>query len=194
MNGSCSSWSEASAPIARQADPGMTTVDHDLWHEVHQFLLREARLLDERRFDEWLDLFTDDVVYWMPERVNPPAKSSFAETISKPGELALFEETKETLDKRVARLQTGMAWGEEPASRTRHLITNVEVEPGRTDGELQVHSNFMLYRSQLEYDQDIFVGCRDDVLRRMDGGWKIARRTILLDQAVLSAKNLSVFF
>jgi biphenyl 2,3-dioxygenase beta subunit len=151
-------------------------------------------LLDERRFEEWLDLFTDDVVYWMPERVNPPVKSTLADTISKPGELALFEETKQTLSTRVARLRTGMAWAEEPPSRTRHLITNMEVEPGEGEGEVKVHSNFVLYRTQLEHDEDIFVGCRDDVLRRVDSGWKIARRTILLDQAVLSAKNLSVFF
>ena len=129
-----------------------------------------------------LDLFAPDIVYWMPERVNPPARSSFEDTVSKLGELALFEETKQTLTTRIARLRTGMAWSEEPPSRTRHLITNVEAEPGDSDGEVKVHSNFMLYRTQLEHDEDIFVGCRDDVLRRAGGGWKIARRTILLDQ------------
>ena len=169
-------------------------MDHQVWHELQMFLVHEARLLDERRFEEWLDLFTDDLVYWMPERLNPPAKSAFSETFSKPGELALFEESKQTLTTRIARLRTGMAWGEEPPSRTRHLITNVEAEPGGNEGEVQVHSNFLLYRTQLERDQDLFVGCRDDLLRRVNGGWKIARRTVVLDQAVLSAKNLSVFF
>lgn len=126
-------------------------MDHQVWHELQMLLFHEARLLDERRFEEWLELFTYDLVYWMPERVNPPVKSPFSETISKPGELALFEETKQTLAMRIARLRTGMAWGEEPPLRTRHLIANVEAEPGSNEGEVRVHSNFMLYRTLLEF-------------------------------------------
>ena len=168
--------------------------DHDLWHEVHQFLIHEARLLDERMFEEWLDLFTDDVFYWMPERLNQWQSNKVEDGVSKLGELALFEETKATLNTRVARLATGVAWGEEPPSRSRHLVTNVEVEPGDKDSEIKVRSNFLIYRTQLEHDEDVFVGTRDDIFRRVNGQWKIARRTILLDQVVLSSKNLSVFF
>lgn len=169
-------------------------MDHDLWHEVQDFLVHEARLLDERLFDKWLDLFTDDVVYWMPERVNPWESNEPADGVSKPGDLSLFEDTKETLRTRVARLATGMAWAEVPPSRTRHLVTNVQVDPGETESEVRVRSNFLVYRTQLEHSQDIFVGMRDDVFRKVSGEWKIARRTILLDQAVLSSPNLSVFF
>lgn len=168
--------------------------DHDLWHEIHDLLVQEARLLDERSFDRWLDLFTDDVVYWMPERLNPWESSDPADSVSKPGELALFEETRETLRTRVARLATGMAWSEVPPSRTRHLVTNVQVEPGGNDAEVRVRSYFLVYRTQLEHDRHVFVGERDDVLRKVDGQWKIARRTILLDEAVLSSPNLSIFF
>ncbi|HEY7558279.1 MAG TPA: aromatic-ring-hydroxylating dioxygenase subunit beta [Candidatus Binatia bacterium] len=57
----------------------------------------------------------------------------------------------------------------------------------------RVRSNFLVYRTQLEHSQDLFVGTRDDVLRKVNGKRKIARRTILLDQAVLSSANLSVF-
>lgn len=167
---------------------------HELWHEVQDFLVHEARLLDERLFEEWLDLFTDDVVYWMPERLNPLESNDPADGVSKPGDLALFEDTKATLRTRVARLATGMAWAEVPPSRTRHLITNVQVDVGDAESEVKVRSNFMVYRTQLEHSQDIFVGMRDDVLRKVGDQWKIARRTILLDQAVLSSPNLSVFF
>jgi len=52
----------------------------------------------------------------------------------------------------------------------------------------------MVYRTQLEHSQDVFVGERDDVLRKVGDEWKIARRTILLDQAVLQSPNLSIFF
>jgi 3-phenylpropionate/cinnamic acid dioxygenase small subunit len=173
--------------------------------EVEQFLYREARLLDERRFHEWLELFTDDVRYWMPGRSNRYPKVSKAivildperyteEELTKEDELAILDETKETLGRRIARLETGMAWAEDPPSRTRHIITNIEVEPGDAAAELKVSSNFMVYRSRSETEQDFYVGARQDVLRHVDGAWKIARRKIILDQNVLLAKNVSIFF
>jgi 3-phenylpropionate/cinnamic acid dioxygenase small subunit len=64
----------------------------------------------------------------------------------------------------------------------------------KDDGtEIEVHSNILVYRTRMEKDEDIFVGTRKDILRRVDGAMKIARRTIVLDQAVLAAKNISIF-
>ena len=179
--------------------------DHDLIREVEQFLYREARLLDERRFHDWLQLLTDDIRYWMANRTNRYPKSSKAIAILDPArydeddlaredELAVLDEDKSTLDARVARLDTGMAWAEDPPSRTRHLIGNIEVELGDTEAELKVYSNFIVYRSRAETEQDFYVGARRDVLRRVDGTWKIASRRITLDQNVLLAKNVSIFF
>jgi len=173
--------------------------------EVEQFLYREARLLDERRFHEWLELFTDDVHYWMRGRSSRYPRSSKAigildpdryvdAELTKDAELAILDETKTTLGGRVARLDTGMAWAEDPPSRTRHIIANIEVEPGDATSELKVYSNFMVYRSRAETEQDFYVGARQDVLRHVDGAWKIARRKLILDQNVLSAKNVSIFF
>jgi 3-phenylpropionate/cinnamic acid dioxygenase small subunit len=180
-------------------------MDNDLIREVEQFLYREARLLDERRFDEWLQLFADDVRYSMSGRANRYPRSSKAiaildperyrdDDISRDDELTLFDETKETLKGRVARLATGMAWAEDPPSRTRRLVTNVEVEAGEAAGEIKVYSNFLVYRSRAEREEDFYVGARADVLRQTRGSWKIARRRLVLDQNVLSAKNISVFF
>lgn len=173
--------------------------------EVEQFLFREARLLDERRFHEWLELFTDDVRYWMTGRSSRYPRSSKAITslgpdrhgeteLTKEDDLAILDETKETLGGRVARLDTGMAWAEDPPSRTRHIIANIEVEPGDSASELKVYSNFMVYRNRSETEQDFYVGARQDVLRHVDGAWKIARRKLVLDQNVLLAKNVSIFF
>src|SRR6202521_3260224 len=167
--------------------------------EVERFLYREARLLDERRFHEWLALFTDDVHYWMGARANRYPRSSKAISIlspnryveddhTRPDELSILDETKETLAGRVARLETGMAWAEDPPSRTRHVITNIEVT-GEAGPELTVHSNFMVYRSRAETEQDFYVGARQDLLRRVDGAWKIAHRKLILDQNVLLAKK-----
>lgn len=164
----------------------------DLWHEVYQFLSQEARLLDERRFEEWVELFTDDAFYWAPPRLNRLSKDS-AEEIGILGDLAYFEEDKQSLRGRVIRLRTGKAWAEEPPSRTRHIISNIQVEPGENDSQAQVRSDFIVFRSHLETDQDFFVGTRQDILRKANGQWKIARRTIILDHAVLTAKNISIF-
>jgi 3-phenylpropionate/cinnamic acid dioxygenase small subunit len=169
-------------------------VSIELWFEVQQFLVREARLIDDRRFEEWLDLFTDDAVYWMPGRTNAWRSGEVADSVTKPGELALFEDTKQTLTTRVNRLRTGLAWGEDPPSRTRHLITNVEVEPDADPSQLRVRSNFLVYRAQLELDKDVFVGMREDVLRRIGGRLKIARRTLRLEDVVHDSKPLSIFF
>jgi len=98
------------------------------------------------------------------------------------------------LGARVARLDTGMAWAEDPPSRTRHMISNIEVEPGDTTQEIKVDSNFIVYRSRAETEEDFYVGARRDILRRVAGAWKIAGRKIILDQNVLSAKNVSIFF
>ena len=179
--------------------------DDKLIREVEQFLYREARLLDDRRFHEWLQLFTDDVRYFMAGRSNRYPKSSKAIAILDAGryvesdvtgddELAILDEDKTTLAARVARLDTGMAWAEDPPSRTRHMISNVEVEPCESEAEVKVYCNFLVYRSRAETEEDFYVGARQDVLRRVGGAWKIARRRLVLDQAVLTAKNVSIFF
>jgi 3-phenylpropionate/cinnamic acid dioxygenase small subunit len=179
--------------------------DSDMIRSVEQFLYREARLLDERRFHDWLQLFTDDIHYRMATRANRYPRSSKAiamldadrfveEDLDGADELGLFDEDIRTLAARVARLDTGMAWAEDPPSRTRHLITNIEVASDASDAELTVHCNFIVYRSRGEIERDFYVGAREDRLRRVDGAWKIANRRMVLDQNVLTAKNLSIFF
>jgi 3-phenylpropionate/cinnamic acid dioxygenase small subunit len=172
---------------------------------VEQFLYREARLLDERRFAEWLDLLAGDIRYWMPARTTRYAAGTKAlsvldkerdrnDELSREGEMTLLDDTKETLAMRVARLDTGLAWSEDPPSRTRHLITNIEVEDGEAPNEVRVYSNFITHRNRLETEVDFFVGRREDVLRSVDGSWQIARRKIILDWNVVLSKNLSIFF
>lgn len=167
-----------------------------LQHEIEKFVNLEARLLDERRFEEWLDLFTDDVHYWMPTRAVRYERESAAEH-SAPDEVAHFDEDKRGLSERVTRLRSGMAWAEDPPSRTRHLFTNVMVEDGDEPDEYAVRVNFLLYQGRLSRDANIFVGVREDLLRRdpdAEYGFLIGRRKVTLDQTVLLAKNLSVFF
>jgi len=166
-----------------------------LRQEVEDFLYREAELLDERRYEEWLELLTDDVRYVMPMRRNVPHDESEREFTREGVDVNWFDEGKDTLTRRVRQIRTGIHWAEEPPSRTSHLISNVQlVAAGPAPTELMVKSRFLLYRNRVETETDVLVGKREDVLRRVNGGFKIARRRIILDQNVLLAKNLTFFF
>jgi len=167
------------------------TPQQALWLELMPFYTREAWLLDERKLREWLTLFTDDVLYFMPRRKNVPRREAHRE-LTAPGDLAILEEDKRYLEMRVARLDSGMAWAEDPPSRTRHMVGNLEAET-LANGEVKARTAFLVYRSHLETDHQLLSGYREDVLRRVDGAWRIARRTIVLDANVLLDKNLSVF-
>lgn len=169
-----------------------------LKEEVEAFLYREAELLDERRYAEWLELFTEDAHYFMPMRRNVPHDQPEREFTRAGADVNWFDEGKDTLGRRVQQILTGIHWAEEPPSRTCHMIANVQIlaaDPaGPAPTEVTVKSRFLIYRNRVETESDFLVGKREDVLRRVGDGWKIARRHIILDQNVLLAKNLTVFF
>jgi 3-phenylpropionate/cinnamic acid dioxygenase small subunit len=166
-----------------------------LKEEIEAFLYREAELLDERRYEEWLDLFTEDAHYFMPMRRNVPHDEPEREFTRAGADVNWFDEGKDTLTRRVKQILTGIHWAEEPPSRICHMVSNVQVAAADSaSGEVVVKSRFLVYRNRVETETDFLVGKREDVLRRVNGGWKIARRRIVLDQNVLLAKNLTVFF
>ena len=166
--------------------------------EIEDFLYREADLLDERRYDEWLALLADDVRYWMPMRRNVKVDDREREFTREGRDISWFDEGRETLTRRVWQIQTGIHWAEEPVSRISHLISNVqlvEINPSAAEpAEVSVRCRFLVYRNRVETETDILVGKREDLLRRAGDGWQIARRKILLDQNVLLSKNLTFFF
>jgi 3-phenylpropionate/cinnamic acid dioxygenase small subunit len=162
--------------------------------EVSEFLYREADLLDERRYTEWLDLLADDYTYSVPLRLNVPYADADAKGATRAGEeMCWFDEPKETVELRVMQLMTGLHWAEEPVSRVSHLITNIRIEEVNGD-EVKLSSRFLVYRNRVADETDFLVGRRSDILRRDPaGGWMVVRRQLLLDQTVLLAKNLSIF-
>jgi len=174
-----------------------------LTHEVAEFLYREAELLDERRYDEWLALLADDLRYWMPMRRNVKYGEEVREFTREGQDIAWFDEGKDTLTRRVRQIQTGIHWAEEPVSRISHLVTNVQLVEAMPSAaaarEVTARCRFLIYRNRVETETDILVGKREDVLRRPNDsqggdGWQIARRKIILDQNVLLSKNLTFFF
>lgn len=183
-----------SAPAATAADElDGRLADSELTHRVQQFYFYEAELLDDGRFADWLEIFDEDLFYWAPLRTNRLRRQA-ALSIGVPGEAAYFDETKDSLAWRIRRYDSGMAWAEDPPSRTRHLVSNVTVRH-QSETELRVRSAFLVYRNRLQTETDIYAGGRTDIIRiQPDGGFKVARRELLFDANVLQAKNLSTFF
>lgn len=169
-----------------------------LQHRVEQFLYREAQLLDHWQWASWLELFDEDILYWMPVRRNRLRRQRGQDEVPEGIEMAHFYDDYSSLQMRVNQMHSGTHWAEDPPSRCRHLVTNVIVQPrSEVSGdavEYDVWSNFLVHRNRLESETDIWAGERRDVLRVVDTGFKIARRTILLDQNVVQSKNLSVLF
>ena len=161
--------------------------------EVEEFLIREAELLDERRFESWLELLADDIHYFAPLARNRRFGEWDTEYTNEDGDLNWFDEGKFELEQRVKQIMTGQHWCEEPVSRTTHMISNLQVQEG--PGELiRARCRFVVYRNRNETDSDLWVGKREDMLRREGSEFRIARRRIFLDQNVLLAKNLTTFF
>lgn len=166
--------------------------------DIEDFLYAEADLLDDRRFRDWLELFTDDVSYFMPIRRNVKFGQHAERENTRPGHgISWFDEDKWTLGKRVDQILTGVHYAEEPLSRVTHMVSNVQILGVHDDGphrEIDVRCRFLVYQNRVEYETYFFVGKRTDRLRLTEDGWKIARREILLDQNILLAKNLTTFF
>jgi 3-phenylpropionate/cinnamic acid dioxygenase small subunit len=179
----------AHAPVLQRT--GSTLPFGDERHlRAHQWLVDEAYLLDAQHYDDWLELLTDDIHYIMPVRVTTALGAGFD---SAPG-MAHFDEDKYSLNRRVARFRTEHAWTEDPPSRLRHHVTSVRTFATEDPGHLVVDSGVLLYRSRGDVREAALISAgREDLLRRAGDGWRLARRTILVDDSVLRTQNLAIF-
>lgn len=169
--------------------PGGLVVDAALQHRVEQFLYREVRLLSELRLEEWLELFTDDARYWMPARETVDGQP---DAVAADGEMAFFDDDKPFLAARIERLCSSLAHAEQPPSRMRYFVSNVEIEEA-DDNELDVRCNLLVYQSRLERTEVLYVGRREDRLRPEGETWRIALRRVILDQTLIP-RTMSTFF
>ena len=153
--------------------------------EVVRFLTREAQLLDERRYAEWLTLFSEDIEYRVPIRRVRQAEGfdddwEISKELSAEGELQMTINRFPQLELRVGRLLSGRAHTENPPWFTQRLLSNIDVRYG--DGErgdrFEVDSKFLLNRFKAGREQTI-VGSRKDTLLRAEGEFRISRRWVL---------------
>ena len=163
-----------------------------LLHAVEAFYRREARLLDEERYQDWYETLADDLFYWLPLRENRFRRDK--RRPFDPAAMALFDERKADIAVRIGRLESNLVWTEDPPTRHVYVVTNVEAFETEVDNEVEVHSAFVQYRNRSEHDEATLFGRRRDILRRDGDRFLLVRRLILLPQSVLLTKNLSAFF
>jgi len=170
-------------------------VSADLQHEIEQFYYREATLLDRRHFDEWLSMLDEDLRYFMPLRRNRMNRFESTE-FSSDNDFASFDDSYKMIKGRIRKLKTDVSWSENPASKTRHVISNIIITPCQTSDTYEVDTAFITYRNRAERQVDIWTGERRDIIKRADSvfGFKISRRTIILDQSTILSNNMSIFF
>ena len=156
----------------------MTKLTHTMpsRSEVEDFLFHEAALLDEWRLDDWLGLLTEDASYHVPPNDTP--QGDHRDT------LFTVADDIRRIRARVTRLKDRNAHAEYPLSRTRRMIANVRLLPmtgALPDNELEVLSNYVVYRFRREERIREYVGQYQHRLRMVDGQLRIAARTVLID-------------
>jgi 3-phenylpropionate/cinnamic acid dioxygenase small subunit len=139
--------------------------DLELWHRVQAFLFHEARLLDERRFGEWLQLYAPDAEYWVPYMWDQNSPKDH---------VSLFYETVTLLRMRVERLENELSPLDTPKSRVNHFLTNVTVDDGP---ELTARA-YVLYCEYRREEQRWFAGRATWRLRPEGKAFRIAAKRV----------------
>lgn len=162
--------------------------DPQLYFEVRSFQARECAALQAAAYDDWLSMMAPDVAYRVPV---VSVSEDVSATEAGPRELAHYDDTLETLKIRVARMRSRMAWTEIPPSRVRYFVEPLVI---RAEGpDVYVVSNFMVYQTRLQREENWYVGKREDKLRRVGDQLLLAERRAVIDRTVLPGKNLTVF-
>lgn len=169
------------------------------WFDVQQWLVREAKLLDARRYDAWLALLHPDVRYRMPDRsyrvqVDPGDFATWSVDceLGHPQGLALINDDLQALTLRIGRLQTKMAWAEMPASMSRRMVGNVTVDAD--DGDVVSVSSTLFLAKARQTERVMLTAERRDRLAAADDGYRLLERFVVLDAVELPAENLSLLF
>jgi ethylbenzene dioxygenase beta subunit len=162
-----------------------------LVHDVQQLLYKDARLLDEQRYDDWFELMTEDFTYWVP--VPQSRYRRDRKGVYEPGRMAHFDDSLAELKLRASRWKETTAWSEDPPTRHVHYVTNIEIERADAAGEWLVRSVVISLRNRNEDEENWLGGRREDLVRETPVGLKLARRKVFVTQSTLLAKNFNTF-
>ena len=172
--------------------------------ELERFYYYEARLLDNRHYQQWLTLLSPEIRYTLPSRVNRQIDNrdrGKESMISVERELEgsgsdgcpLREENFLLLLLRVERAFKVNSWSENPPARTRRLVGNIEVL-AREEARLQVVSNFHLYYARPDNPSVIYSGQRRDNLARHEESFLVTDREVVLDYAAIELPTVGLLF
>ena len=147
-----------------------------------RLLEREARLLDQLRYEDWLALYTAECIYWVPStpRAGDPRR-----------EIAVMFDDRRRIEDRVYRLRTGFAWSQAPVSRTVRLITNVEVFATARDDVRMLRSNFLISEFW-DNETRVLTGWAGHRVVRDGTAWKIAAKQVNLIDCDQCIRNPSI--
>lgn len=180
------------------------TLTPELQLSIEQFYYREARMLDNRQYQQWFALITEDMRYIMPSRTNPMVDNrerGNEDMISIERELEgedsdgcpIREEGYLQMMIRVERAYKMNSWSENPPARTRRIVGNVEIM--ESDGDkLTVYSNFHMHYSRPGSNNFMYSGQRRDTLLKSGDDYKIAHRVVIMDYANIDYPTLGLFF
>ena len=150
--------------------------------EFRRLLEREARLLDQLRYEDWLAMYARECIYWVPSTPNAGDPRR---------EIAVMFDDRRRLEDRIYRLRTGFAWSQAPASRTVRLISNVEVFTGARGEARMLRSNFII--SEFWGDETrILTGWAGHRVLPDGAGWKIQAKQVNLIDCDQCIRNPSI--
>ena len=142
-------------------------------YAVEQFLYRQADFLDRKQWQDWIDLFTDDGVYWMP----PEASYTTWD-----GTPAIFAEDKNLMRVRMGRVLHPDAWSQRPLWETNHVVSNVSIQKTSQNGDLEVRSRFHMMELRRD-DLRHFAGAYTHHLKKDRNGYKIKLQRVDMTNA-----------
>lgn len=175
---------ETLAAHVAELDEPAAAASADVAAAVTALIYREARLLDEGRLEDWLELFAPECVYWLP--MTPGGGEPAAE-------VTLAFDDRRRLEDRIVWLRSAYVWSQIPRSRTRRMITNVEVTQAEARDQLLVRSNFVLHDIRPSY-RAVFAGWTTHRLRAHGDSWLIAIKQVNLLDSDQAHANLSIIF
>jgi 3-phenylpropionate/cinnamic acid dioxygenase small subunit len=175
--------------VAAWENPG-PMIDHKAAYVVEQFLILENRLVDSNRFEEWLDLFTTDCLYWVP---------TVTTGVDPTKQLCTAFDDRRRLEDRIVRLRTGTAYSQIPPSRTCRTISNLEVWKSETPGEIRARCAVVIHEWRVG-EMRAIPGWYGYVLRHSGGpqaepskptDLRVVRKQVDLVQADVPLRNMT---
>jgi benzoate/toluate 1,2-dioxygenase beta subunit len=144
---------------------------------------KEARLLDQLRFDEWLAMYAPECIYWVPgtPEAGDPRR-----------EIAISFDDRRRMEDRIYRLRTGYAWSQAPKSRTVRMISNVEVFATSESTSRMVRSNFLISEFRVDGTRFLSGWCGHRFVQRGDQHWQIEVRQVNLIDCDQNLRNPSI--